>query len=443
MVDVDDLNVLISGFEELGFFLNDEIEESVFLEDEIVLKCDNNALEEQLKKISESKFYDTHVYNPFYFEQIVSFQNFRGYRPQEINIKVEGDGITYEVSQPSLNFIIASFKEFFQKNTCPSLFLASFPRLSSNYSNERLKKVIHRDFRFLLKRLNQKSYRKPDRKNIEMDSKELMNFENLFESLFHKSLTVKINSNRKIQIDDYKKLLTSFIFSINYNRSLPLIEFRFIDNIIKPPKRLHPNEIEVPKRIYNQKPLYYYQQALATDNPVLEFLSFYQVIEYFYEIVSQEDLIEGVKRKITHPQFSSKNKNGIKDLVKYIKGSENRYTEQNALHLVLKKYLNKDKLKKDLKEYDYDYYHYLINENVNFADAPSLKIGEKESFIYKLAQRIYMIRNSLIHSKEGEKNAYIPFSDNEEELIKQLILMRFVAEQIIINDSDDLHMMNI
>jgi hypothetical protein len=55
-----------------------------------------------------------------------------------------------------------------------------------------------------------------------------------------------------------------------------------------------------------------------------------------------------------------------------------------------------------------------------------------------LSNRIYNVRNALIHSKEGEKRRYVPFSENENELRKELPLIRLVAEQIIINSSKNI-----
>jgi hypothetical protein len=76
---------------------------------------------------------------------------------------------------------------------------------------------------------------------------------------------------------------------------------------------------------------------------------------------------------------------------------------------------------------------YLQNNKVKFANADKLD----DSNIYNtLAKRIYSIRNSLVHSKEGEKPIFEPFSKHEEELRKEIPLIKLLSEQIIIKSSD-------
>ena len=60
----------------------------------------------------------------------------------------------------------------------------------------------------------------------------------------------------------------------------------------------------------------------------------------------------------------------------------------------------------------------------------------------KLAARIYKTRNALVHNKSNEtrlseRGLYKPFKD-KEELSKEIPLMRFLAESIIVNSSEPL-----
>jgi len=54
----------------------------------------------------------------------------------------------------------------------------------------------------------------------------------------------------------------------------------------------------------------------------------------------------------------------------------------------------------------------------------------------RIARRIYTIRNSIVHSKETYTSRFRPF-ENEEELIKEIPLIRLIAEDIIINSGKD------
>lgn len=49
-----------------------------------------------------------------------------------------------------------------------------------------------------------------------------------------------------------------------------------------------------------------------------------------------------------------------------------------------------------------------------------------------------MIRNALVHNKEGEIARFIPYSGQEEALHKEVQILIFIAEQLIIKTGKDL-----
>ena len=56
--------------------------------------------------------------------------------------------------------------------------------------------------------------------------------------------------------------------------------------------------------------------------------------------------------------------------------------------------------------------------------------------IKTLAERIYKVRNALVHRKEGDRSKFdINSQENEIELYHELYLIQFVAELIIIESS--------
>ena len=57
-----------------------------------------------------------------------------------------------------------------------------------------------------------------------------------------------------------------------------------------------------------------------------------------------------------------------------------------------------------------------------------------EAFYTVVRNRIYSVRNAIVHSKEGEKLRYEPFK-HDKELAKEVPLIRAVAEEIIINSA--------
>lgn len=54
-----------------------------------------------------------------------------------------------------------------------------------------------------------------------------------------------------------------------------------------------------------------------------------------------------------------------------------------------------------------------------------------------MAKRVYYTRNSIVHSKETDKNKYTPFRD-DRALFLEIYLIRFLAEAVIIETSKEL-----
>jgi hypothetical protein len=90
----------------------------------------------------------------------------------------------------------------------------------------------------------------------------------------------------------------------------------------------------------------------------------------------------------------------------------------------------------DLRNFDATLLDYYANQIVSFSGGDKVVFDQAESsnVFTSLANRIYKTRNALVHSKEGSKGRFVPFSD-DRELIPEVPLVRFIAEQIIMASS--------
>jgi hypothetical protein len=208
------------------------------------------------------------------------------------------------------------------------------------------------------------------------------------------------------------------------------------------------DEIDTPKKIYIPDLIYHYENALSTDNPHLQFISYYHIIEYFYNDVYNRHLINTVKQKITEPSFSSVKTESINNLIRLIQknlkknGEEHEYNEKESLRLTLKEYVKLNQLIDGLNEYNSkSLKHY--SEPVSFLGKYSIEFGPTEDEITEnnkkiysqIAERIYGVRNSVVHSKKGDKAICLPVK-HDRDLLLEIPLVRLVAEQIIINSSE-------
>ena len=199
------------------------------------------------------------------------------------------------------------------------------------------------------------------------------------------------------------------------------------------------SEFTAPKRVYVTELTNQYYMGLSSKLPFVQFISYYHVMEYYFEKVYNDDMIKSLQDKISSPRFSIKREQDIKEIVRFVtkkvhdKNERYDINELEALELVLRKYIDISELLNNIPDMSIDYYKtyevpFSKGDIVDFDDISNPKLYKK------MAARIYKTRNSIIHSKSGEKAVYSPFKD-DEALEKEIPLLRYVAEEIIIKTS--------
>ena len=148
------------------------------------------------------------------------------------------------------------------------------------------------------------------------------------------------------------------------------------------------------------------------------------MIEYFFEIIVKEFKTQII---IEADGFKGKEKE-LKKIANNI-----NIGEKKKLLLVLLKFIELDEFKKQLDSSTEYFFKNLIKNPVKFADA---KPVEEKNFHETLANRIYYIRNALIHRKEMHKKKYLPSkNEHREELKLEIPIIKAIATQIILEYS--------
>ena len=197
----------------------------------------------------------------------------------------------------------------------------------------------------------------------------------------------------------------------------------------------------IPHREYINDVVDYYRLAFSSTDPYIKFISFYHVMEYFYDEVFKKKIVADLMGKITHPDFSYKNEDKVYEIATFVKNrmrmndESGQGDELESLKYVLKEYINIEQLKEKLKQIDLESILYYQNNKVSFCKAPTISWNDVEGVYTQIAKRIYFTRNALIHSKSGKnRERYRPYKD-EKSLQKEIPLVRVIAEMIINNSS--------
>ncbi|MGW4350151.1 hypothetical protein ACWEL8_34410 [Streptomyces sp. NPDC004690] len=241
---------------------------------------------------------------------------------------------------------------------------------------------------------------------------------------------------------DFESLANSFLFHAAYNTDTAArigLESMFRPQAIQRIRRTQTGALDAPRQTYEADLVHHYLMGVAAEIPLLEYLAYYHIAEHFFEKVFNEDLVNQVRSGITDPSFSARRTKDIQSIIRIVTKvqrqvkDEGGVNEQRALQLVLDRFLNVSRLLADLDAYDATLVDYYANNDVPFAGASKVKIrgNEEDAVRGAIAKRIYKVRNALVHAKEGELPKYAPFA-HDEELAREIPLMRFTAEQIVI-----------
>ena len=195
--------------------------------------------------------------------------------------------------------------------------------------------------------------------------------------------------------------------------------------------------VQFPLRTYTSELLAYYQLAFGSDSLILAYLALYKVLEYFFTSSSDRVLHQKMTEKLVEPDFSHTKAKKLHELARVIRLHDTKLDERRLLRTVLEHYFDAYELREWVNTFDADNDAYLRTERDVFAERVKVDVSDDQLFA-SIANRIYHIRNALVHNKEGELSRFIPFSGQEAILYREIPLLIYLSEQIIIKTGKDI-----
>lgn len=271
--------------------------------------------------------------------------------------------------------------------------------------------------------------------------------ENLFNLLrvcFRNPYSLIVSYKKDIDKNKLNDYINSFLFNFCYNYGYSFRIMNSLDELLNIRYRnknssYKSEELDAPRLLYKQDLTEQYHMAVSSEDPFVQFIGFYHIMEYFYEEIYKEGVVNNVKEILLDPGFSTKRKKDIMKLVDLINKKRTESTvgsELEALELTLRKYIDIEKIIEKLNEIDEDIIEYYKNNKVNFSNGDAIDlIGDKKHIFKKLANRVYKTRNSLVHSKSNEvrlneRGIYKPFKDSKA-LLKEIPLFKWYQKRLL------------
>ena len=277
------------------------------------------------------------------------------------------------------------------------------------------------------------------------ESTHSLTMDDLFSMITKRYFSLKISSESPLNLKQFDNLKNSFLFNCMYTMDFSIVEYHDFASFLyynRQSSRISYTEgIEPPKRIYNSDIISFYKKAVASTDPYVQFISYYHILEYFYDEVYYRHLVNDMRKEITDPSFSYKRDDKLIELANFTMkrlkqfGEDGQGNEFESLKYVLEEFIDVSELKKNIDEKDSELINYYSQKKVPFSEGNVLRFSDKRCII-DIAKRIYYTRNSLVHSKSGKKNlTYHPYK-HENHLMKEIPLLKHISEMIIINSSE-------
>lgn len=231
-------------------------------------------------------------------------------------------------------------------------------------------------------------------------------------------------------------LFNACLFHLSFEMGLELAlcnnwkQSRKLSDFFVPKSSLYEKTLPIPRSKYDSDLLRYYSLANVSSLPTLEYLSFYHILEHFFNSVSNKNLYDRLGSIIRTPSFRATSSE-LDGIVEIFKTHYKNLKDDERLKLVLKEYIDETELIKFITKYEKELKENIYTEQRTLF-GKTVKVTLREGqVIHDVVVTIYSIRNAIVHSADSEVRV-VPFSETANLLTIEMPLIRFIAEKLII-----------
>ncbi len=189
------------------------------------------------------------------------------------------------------------------------------------------------------------------------------------------------------------------------------------------------DKIHYPRaRLYPEVAIRFSVASQVVGDPLQAFLSYYQTLEYFIPIAMQQSAIKNVGLELRDFDSAEVNDARLLRIVHAVEGPL-RAGEQNQLRIFVSDHVRNDRLQEFFERGWGN--HFGVKGPIK--DAPQVNPkGTGDNLSNQVADRIYHIRNRIVHAKDNPRyKALIPRSSEANALTPDVLLVRLVAMEAI------------
>lgn len=260
-----------------------------------------------------------------------------------------------------------------------------------------------------------------------------------------RKMTMRIENINVSEHDKAKNLLdklgNSFLFKldISTNIGLKLAEDREIRrSYFRRKKEFVDFDKSFPAYEYDNEPmsLYWYAKS-AIEMPLLQFLSLYQILEFYFPVFSNKSAHNTIKNIIKDPRFNPNRDSDITKIINTLNVNKNQLGFGSELEQ-LRSTIQDCVTNEELREYidaDSEMVEYFKSKKAKKISLRTINTANKSNdLISEVSDRIYDIRCRVVHTKSSEKSydILIPSASELKYLIYDIQILEMIVKKVLI-----------
>jgi hypothetical protein len=256
-----------------------------------------------------------------------------------------------------------------------------------------------------------------------------------------------LDLSRHEALDLLERVANSILFQIDLMLGIPLALGRRRRAMRRGMPRRRTSaaaDLQFPRHEYDKAPisLYWYGRS-ATGMPLLQFLAYYQVVEFYFPTYSQVEARRKIQNVLKEPSFRADRDTDIARILSAVRshGGVGFGDERSQLRATLRECVDSEALREFLTLSE-DRQDFLSAKTKGLSDHKIPIANVNADLRDDVADRIYDIRCRIVHTKgegrNGEVELLLPFSKQAEQMHYDIELVEYVAQRTLISSSSPL-----
>lgn len=183
---------------------------------------------------------------------------------------------------------------------------------------------------------------------------------------------------------------------------------------------------------------FYWYGARAVGMPLLQYLAFYQVLEFYFSAFTRRAVVERLRSQIKDPRFDLRNDTAIDGLIEATRAAHaGLKRELDQLRHTLEDCIAPEALRDFIRSNDQLAAHLLAPKSVIRGTSALRLEADDDELIRDVADRVYRVRNRIVHTKAvGEEvgvELLLPTSEESNSMWLEIELVRWLAKRALVH----------